>query len=1032
MRQQLYTAPFENNRGIASGQRHGIFLAILLLLTGILTWPLTRYLTTHVPGNGVDDPSLAWNLWWVRTRLIDQLNPDIFHTGWMFHPIEINLAFYTLTPLNGLLSTPIQLATDLIVASNLILLSSYVIGGYGAFLLCRQILAWEVIPRYRSGQKNEHALWLAAGVAGIVYAFSSAKLFYAALGQFNIASSHWIPFCIIYLLRIHQGTSQQGGKESDQESGQLSSQPNTNQATSVRMWRNTFFCGLFLTMQAWAELTYASFLLIFILLYVFWLWLQQLFATPPRLWLFHSWRVLKPFMLLAVIFLAGISPFLAVMLPDMQQEGDFFTSGGGFADFFSADLVGYLLPTRLHPLIGDWVGELHKQGFSNDIGQHIYLGYIVGLLCFIGGYAWLRENWIQKNETSANNGGLEEIWIRSATIQRGIPQVSGWFWIGSFSFFWALTLGPAPRWFGQPLPFPGPFAFISQLPFFSGNRYPSRYSVMLLICAAILVAYGLYWLLTRQSWTLRRESRSETRQVGQGSKKGFSGWVTYSILALFLLEHLSIPLPLNRSVTPSIYNQLAEIPEDFTLLELPTGWRNGAYVLGPLDKLIMMQQWYQSIHGKERLGGNTSRNPWYKFEYFVNAPLIGDLIILMNGHLPHIAPVVDAQIGEIIARNRALAPTVLDFFNIRFITVRVEKSPPALLNFIEEALPLTQIDEWHGTDWDGQPETIRLYRVHEMDMNTVDMNVIEMSSPLASLALAEGWAPVTDEAGIRYATRSNPSLIVDFPLESGILEVEWFGKELEPWLNGKVMKASQPGEAIAPGQFRTQYLMPSRLAPLPELKAPPELAVSSTSRLLMRFGDFTQPTRTLLQAPDKGWPIGMTGKTLLSGNALLVQSAGAESGKFARIYLNGKNVADQQRGYNMAAFTADGNLLDAQTFDTIAGGGTDGRMAQWIRSWSSDTIIAGAAADAVDEDGGGQIGQDLMNALSTIGVQEDIRGRHRWAHAFVGVVGAPPGSALEIAQLAGIINIALGAPVDAPVVFGGIKSIRFIATPGLE
>jgi hypothetical protein len=34
----------------------------------------------------------------------------------------------------------------------------------------------------------------------------------------------------------------------------------------------------------------------------------------------------------------------------------------------------------------------------------------------------------------------------------------------------------------------------------------------------------------------------------------------------------------------------------------------------------MMQQWYQSEHGQRRLGGNTSRNPAYKFQYFTDAP----------------------------------------------------------------------------------------------------------------------------------------------------------------------------------------------------------------------------------------------------------------------------------------------------------------------------------------------------------------------------------------------------------------------------
>src|SRR5690606_15583026 len=136
----------------------------------------------------------------------------------------------------------------------------------------------------------------------------------------------------------------------------------------------------------------------------------------------------------------------------------------------------------------------------------------------------------------------------------------------------------------------------------------------------------------------------------------------------------------------------------FTLLELPTGWRNGARVLGRSHELIMMQQWYQTLHGKRRLGGNTSRNPAYKFQYFTEAPLIGDLISLMvnEGEPPYRAPVIDNELAAMIARNQPLAGEILADLGVRFVTVDVERSSPALLRFVEEALPLTLVEEWQG------------------------------------------------------------------------------------------------------------------------------------------------------------------------------------------------------------------------------------------------------------------------------------------------------------------------------------------------
>src|SRR5215212_10100977 len=131
-----------NNASHADVRQNGWHSWVLLCystLALLLTWPLVQHFTTHVPGDGIDDPALAWNLWWIKARLIEQLNFDIFHVDWMFHPIDINLGFYTLTPLNGLLSTPLQLASSLIVANNLVLLSSFILGGYGTFLLFRDL-----------------------------------------------------------------------------------------------------------------------------------------------------------------------------------------------------------------------------------------------------------------------------------------------------------------------------------------------------------------------------------------------------------------------------------------------------------------------------------------------------------------------------------------------------------------------------------------------------------------------------------------------------------------------------------------------------------------------------------------------------------------------------------------------------------------------------------------------------------------------------------------------------------------------------
>ena len=84
--------------------------------------------------------------------------------------------------------------------------------------------------------------------------------------------------------------------------------------------------ALFITLQLWAELTYASFLAISLLLLLLW----QLWLEKRRLWQ-HGLDLLLPYLLLATLVLLGALPLLGAMLPDLRSEGNFFDRGGGFA-----------------------------------------------------------------------------------------------------------------------------------------------------------------------------------------------------------------------------------------------------------------------------------------------------------------------------------------------------------------------------------------------------------------------------------------------------------------------------------------------------------------------------------------------------------------------------------------------------------------------------------------------------------------------------------------------------------------------------
>ena len=914
--------------------RHLWALSLYILLALVLTWPLVRHLTTHVPGDGIDDPALAWNLWWLRERVVDQANLDIFHVGWMFHPISINLAFYTLTPLNGLLSIPLQTGLSLVLANNLLLLSSFVLGAYGAFLLVLdQLVAGGAGVRRKAGSPGTNVV-LAALVGGLIYGFASAKLFYASLGQFNIASSQWVPFCILFLLRM---TRPQGLR---------------------RQLRTAALAALFLVFQLWSELTYGSFLLLFVGVVFVWQVLSQrkdVMRNPVAL--------LAPYVLLGLLVLVGLAPFLWAMLPDLRAEGDFFASGGGFADVFSADLLGYLVTTRLHPLFGEWVTTLP---FPNDKGQHIFLGY------------------------SALGLAMAGLWV---AYRRPAGRSLAWLWGASMVFFFWLTLGPTLRWAGTDTGIPGPFALLSQLPFFSGNRYPSRYSVMLLVAIAVLAGFGLAWLLGR----IRSPRQSERAPALV---------VSLAVAGIFLFEHLAVPLPLSDFRIPGIYARLAAEPGDFAVLELPTGWRNGARVLGKSDLLIMMQQWYQTEHGKRRLGGNTSRNPEYKFQYFTQAPLLGDLIALMNADRPHIGAVIDEHYAALVDANVPIAGQVLHDLGVRFVLVYEAQATPALLQFVDDALPLREVERWQGPDWSGAPAAVVLYAVDDVPPQA--NRTISLTDAVSALYLGEGWSTLPAADGVRYATRPNPVLLLDLPETGGDLAIDWVG----------------PASSIAVDVNGAPVRVESRDAGQAVATIPPGVAAEPVDRVGIRFGGQPQPAGQVV-APSVagGWPVGSTGAILPPAAWLVVRSAGEETGDFAHIFVNGVDVAHNERGYNLVAIDAGGTVLGREVFDTSGDDTASDGLVRWLAQWPDGTLIAGAVADEASL----KLTEEAVGALQRVGATADLRGRLRWGHAFVGVVGAAPGTAVEASELLQPVAVAVGASIDGAEVYGGVRSVTIRA-----
>jgi hypothetical protein len=83
----------------------------------------------------------------------------------------------------------------------------------------------------------------------------------------------------------------------------------------------------------------------------------------------------------------------------------------------------------------------------------------------------------------------------------------------------------------------------------------------------------------------------------------------------------------------------------------------------------------------------------------------------------------------------------------------------------------------------------------------------------------------------------------------------------------------------------------------------------------------------------------------------------------------------------------------------------------------------------VADEAGLALNESAIAALQRLGVAGDPRGKFRWSHAFAGVVGAPPASALEDLQSIRPAAIWLGAPLPTSAGYGPLQSMTITPLP---
>jgi hypothetical protein len=111
-------------------------LAAFLAAGAVATWPRVSDLAGGLP-RGTDQAEYVWNMWWVAHQVTHLGNP--WFTSYLAAPAGIQLGYDTLTPLLGLVMTPVTLLFGPSASYNLL---AIVIPGLAGYAMWRAARLW--------------------------------------------------------------------------------------------------------------------------------------------------------------------------------------------------------------------------------------------------------------------------------------------------------------------------------------------------------------------------------------------------------------------------------------------------------------------------------------------------------------------------------------------------------------------------------------------------------------------------------------------------------------------------------------------------------------------------------------------------------------------------------------------------------------------------------------------------------------------------------------------------------------------------
>jgi hypothetical protein len=443
---------------------HSIALVVYLALAVILTLPASLHPARALLGNGGDNYLHTWFLWAFAKAVANGHNP--FRTDLILYPFGANLAWGTFDPLGGMLALPLSLSLGPVLTYNISIILQLALAAFFARLLCLRV--------------SQHPA--AATIGGMIFGFSPFLLA-RALGQISLVTAFPIPLYVLALDKL---------LEEEKPS-----------------WKEGGLLGLALLLTALANYQYTVFCLVFTVVVLGIDFGLERVGLLKRVWM--------PLLVSAGTFLVCFSPLLLMMIRDFNN-GLPKPQGIEDAQRYSADLLGFFVPSPHHSFLGQYVRKMPAEFFAGGLEGTVYTGFVALLLGAVG--FWSAR-------------GKQRRWAGRAMVA-GI-------------LFAALSLGPTVHFLGKPTDFPAPAGLLYEVKFARFVREPGRLAIMTTLCLSLLASLGLLFLLSKLQ---RQWQKSLLLCIGGAG---------------LLLEYSTLPFPSSSIVEPARYTVVPKTTQRCTL-----------------------------------------------------------------------------------------------------------------------------------------------------------------------------------------------------------------------------------------------------------------------------------------------------------------------------------------------------------------------------------------------------------------------------------------------------------------------------------